>query len=139
MFLHHVATVTLIIVSYNVNFLLPGSVIMLLHDVSDFFLSLSIISYFCGSDKLLISSMVAMFASWIYLRLYYFPDRIIKPYYDYYMSTEDPTIIGTFNFLFPFLLILYILHWFWFFLFCRIVVNRYGSFITSKICRRSKK
>lgn len=86
---------------------------MLLHDATDIFVCLAKIARDCASDTTLKLSWIFMFVSWIYLRLYYFPDRILKVYYLEMYDNPHKTIQGTFNFLYAFLTILYVLHWFW--------------------------
>lgn len=125
MFLHHVTAIALIVVSFNINFLLPGSVIMLLHDVTDIFVSIARIAQHTCSDAVVAVCWISMFISWCYLRLYYFPERIIKVYYNEMKDSTDPTIQGTWNFLLTFLCLLYALHWFWVALMLKLLYKRF--------------
>lgn len=81
MFLHHVATLGLIAVSFNTANIIAGANIMLLHDFTDIFVTFIRCVQFSTNDKLIKTSWGLMFISWVYFRLYYFPTRIIIPYY----------------------------------------------------------
>lgn len=93
LFLHHTATMALITVSYNINFLIPGAIIMLLHDYTDVCVLIAKI----GRDNFSKSWMLKiawlnMVTMWAYLRLYYFPSRIMVVYYHEMYNNPHPTI-----------------------------------------------
>ncbi|CDW76728.1 lag1 longevity assurance [Stylonychia lemnae] len=113
MFLHHVVTLTLYGGSYLINETAAGSVIMFLHDWADIFTSL----VRCFTETTLVTcsvvSAIGMTVSWFYTRIYVFPMTI-------YYSCFDRDIYHGAKFygdkyFGSLLIILYILHVYWFF------------------------
>jgi hypothetical protein len=76
--LHHVLTLVLIIFSYSLNLLTIGSVIMFMTDVTDCLVSLFKITADVMSDHVQHSTFVLMLASWIYLRMWFYPLYIMQ-------------------------------------------------------------
>lgn len=81
MILHHITTIALIVISFNVHYMVPGAIIMLVHDTSDIFILLCRMAKELAGDLTIAISWVVMFLTWCYLRLYYYPDRIIKVFF----------------------------------------------------------
>jgi len=80
--LHHFLTFTLIYFSYVVNYLPVGAAVMILHDVTDFTVSIfkmlvDITPAYCE-----VSAYILMVTSWVYFRLWYFPFFVIARIYE---------------------------------------------------------
>lgn len=89
MTIHHIVTVSLILFSYATNYLPYGSIIMLLHDVSDVFVSAFKSSLDVASPPTFITTYVLMVVSWIYFRLYYFPFKALTNFYNTFTTTDN--------------------------------------------------
>ncbi|XP_073001288.1 ASC1-like protein 1 isoform X2 [Typha latifolia] len=75
---HHVATVVLIILSYIFRFARAGSIILAIHDASDVFLETGKMSKYSGCEWLANISFPLFVASWILLRLIYYPFWVLR-------------------------------------------------------------
>ena len=129
MLLHHLATIILIANQYLLDQLLFGSIILFLHDISDFCLFLCRI---CNDFKVQASIyskliMALFLTSWLVTRLIIFPINVIYPTIVYCFSNlnnDNITIrLGCTCFSFQTLLLtlLFFMHIYWFILFVRIV------------------
>ncbi|XP_053369805.1 ceramide synthase 4a isoform X1 [Clarias gariepinus] len=117
--IHHIATISLISFSYCANFIRVGTVVMLLHDSSDFLLESAKMFNYAGWKKTCDSLFVVFSVVFLGTRLFVFPCRVLystfmesldffKPFPGYYL----------FNGL---LLVLQALHIFWAYLILRMV------------------
>uniref|UniRef100_A0A2N9GSQ9 TLC domain-containing protein n=1 Tax=Fagus sylvatica TaxID=28930 RepID=A0A2N9GSQ9_FAGSY len=70
---HHVATLTLIVLSYIFRFARIGSVVLAIHDASDVFLEVGKMSKYSGAERIASFAFVMFVLSWILLRLMYYP------------------------------------------------------------------
>jgi len=128
MFIHHCATNTLIMFSYYKSCLRIGSIIMLLHDVSDVFLeSAKLCKY--GSRETAADLLFGGFMlSWAVLRLYYFPFVIVQ-----HVVKESLQHLGNVVSYYSFsalLCTLVVLHVYWFWLILRVAVKK---LVTGKV------
>ncbi len=115
MLIHHVATITLIALSYQYNVLFIGTLITTLHNLSDIFLHGAKITSHMQYEFLTVINAILMLVSWIYSRLYIYPFYVIKSvYYDSFVIFTTETYV-TFV---VFLLTLQILHVYWFQFIC---------------------
>jgi len=115
MLIHHVATITLIVISYQYNALFIGTLITTVHNLSDIFLHGAKICSILQYEVFTIINAILLFVSWIYSRLYIFPFYVINSsinnshqllgIYTYYIGNST-------------LIVLFILHIFWFKLLC---------------------
>jgi hypothetical protein len=80
--LHHLVTLALILFSYSINQLTLGSIIMLIHDISDTTVSIFKLTCDVASTKVQLFTYILMIVSWIYFRLWFFPLYLIKGYID---------------------------------------------------------
>jgi hypothetical protein len=113
--LHHFLTAFLIYFSYTLHQIPIGSIVMLIHDVTD--LSVSVFKIFVDVTHytLQFSAYFQMLFLWIYLRLYYFPIHIIRMILIEIQVFQDELYHHYFAFLIvSFLIILALLHAFWF-------------------------
>eukprot|EP00039_Didymoeca_costata_P032953 m.40076 g.40076 ORF g.40076 m.40076 type:complete len:405 (+) comp9622_c0_seq1:162-1376(+) len=80
MFVHHIATLSLLILSYVTNYIRIGTLILLVHDVSDVFLEgAKLVNYVKGSH-IICDILFAIFACVFFLtRLVAFPFFILRP------------------------------------------------------------
>mmetsp|Transcript_46250 Transcript_46250/g.118078 ORF Transcript_46250/g.118078 Transcript_46250/m.118078 type:complete len:282 (-) Transcript_46250:324-1169(-) len=128
MFIHHCATNSLIMFSYHKSCLRIGSVIMLLHDISDVFLEGAKLCKYAAREAAADGLFGAFMLSWAVLRLYYFPVVIVQ-----HVVTESLQHLGdeasyyTFSLL---LCTLVVLHVYWFWLILRVAVNK---LVTGKV------
>ncbi|XP_008807030.1 ASC1-like protein 1 [Phoenix dactylifera] len=116
---HHVATVVLIVLSYIFRFARVGSVVLAIHDASDVFLEIGKMAKYSSSEGLANVSFLLFVASWIILRLIYFPFWILRSTsYEVVLTLdkekhkfEGPIYYYVFNTLLFSLLVLHIYWW----------------------------
>ncbi|XP_027699874.1 ceramide synthase 4-like isoform X1 [Vombatus ursinus] len=117
--IHHLVAITLLYFSYSANFLRIGALVMLLHDVSDVLLEAGKMfnyakwKYSCDITFLIFA--LVFFVS----RLIFFPTKVI--YTTYHHSQSYFQIYFGFYFFNGLLMILQILHIFWFSLISRML------------------
>ncbi|KRX00804.1 hypothetical protein PPERSA_01983 [Pseudocohnilembus persalinus] len=120
--LHHTLAFTLLFYSNFNNFLVPGVMVLLVHDISDITTALFKLYGIFRSDYLLYVNTANMMISWFYTRLYAFPLRVIMPFIDYYRqlyieSEQDlPKQLTYYSYIYMLGLVflLQLLHIYWF-------------------------
>ena len=126
MFIHHIVTNSLVIGSSHVRITTPGSMVFLVHDISDVPVDLSKLANFMKWKTTTICCFLTMVLTWIVTRLYIIP-------FVYYKSVifESPMIANlnyidprTYYMYCPFFHLMMIsiisLHFYWFHLFIKI-------------------
>jgi len=106
------------------NYLAGGSIIMLLCDLTDIWVSLfkTVDAIYSTRRSLPIYAM--MIISWIYLRLYHYPMLLLVPVYREWESAEHFVLKKTIPLFFGFLVLLHILNMFWFVLMVKGALKR---------------
>ncbi|XP_031693547.1 ceramide synthase 2 [Oncorhynchus kisutch] len=118
---HHMATIFLISFSWCVNYIRAGTLIMLLHDSSDYLLESAKIFIYAGWRNTSNYVFFLFAAVFIFTRLYIFPFYIIYSTYIYPMTMYSPFFGYYFlNFL---MMVLQCLHIFWAILILRMAVR----------------
>ena len=128
--LHHLMTWSLIFFSYSLTMLPMGSIVMLVHDVTDLIVTLFKLTIDITPLFVQFSIYSSMLASWVYFRLWYFPVHLIYHLYweCYTEKFSNPRInFSMLNMLFAFIVGLACLHLFWFFLMVQGLVRRIRS------------
>uniref|UniRef100_A0A7S1BSX1 TLC domain-containing protein n=1 Tax=Corethron hystrix TaxID=216773 RepID=A0A7S1BSX1_9STRA len=77
MFLHHVVTNALVLSSSYFRITRSGTMVMILHDLSDIPVDLSKLANFLKWKRATAACFAVMLGFWIFFRLYYFPAQII--------------------------------------------------------------
>ncbi|XP_077222586.1 ceramide synthase 1 LOH3-like [Tasmannia lanceolata] len=126
---HHIATFILIVCSYVWRFARVGSIVLALHDVSDVLLEVGKMSKYSGYEKVASFTFILFVASWIILRLIYYPFWILwSTSYEVLLTLdkEKHRIDGSiFYYLFNTLLFcLFVLHIYWWVLMYRMLVKQ---------------
>jgi len=75
---HHIVTILLIYVSYNLGFYRIGLLVLVVHDTNDVFLEIGKIYVYRKNDLMAKATFAIMLISWINTRLSIFPFMIIK-------------------------------------------------------------
>jgi len=110
MFIHHLATISLMVLSWTCHLHRIGSVVLLLHDFADHWLELAKLGRYTKYQKLCDTCFVMFSLTWVYTRLAYFPTIVI-----FSTSLEAGQILQmfpayyVFNFLLTLLLILHLI------------------------------
>lgn len=133
MIVHHMVTILLIVFSYLLNFSRIGSIILLLHDLSDVFLeSAKCFNYISKAKgrkwaKYICDVMFAIFAITFFLtRLVYFPRYVIYDVLFVSPITFNNDWFGYWTFA-GLLIILESLHIFWFYLVAKMLVKLFTT------------
>ncbi|XP_028393146.1 ceramide synthase 6-like [Dendronephthya gigantea] len=133
MFIHHNATVVLIVMSYVTNHVRIGCLIILVHDSADYLLEAAKVFNY-GRLQRICDVTFACFAVIFYVsRLVIYPGWILNT-----VAFEAREICGHFNSWYPFmalLSLLQVLHLFWAFFVGRVV---YSSLVEGKVDRDSR-
>ncbi|XP_043702778.1 ASC1-like protein [Telopea speciosissima] len=116
---HHVATVILIVLSYQLRFARVGSVVLALHDATDVFMEVAKMSKYSGFEKLASFSFVLFVLAWFLLRLIYYPFWVLwSTCYEVLLTLDKeankikgPVYYYVFNTLLFCLLVLHIYWW----------------------------
>eukprot|EP00268_Persea_americana_P048037 TRINITY_DN5045_c0_g1_i1.p1 TRINITY_DN5045_c0_g1~~TRINITY_DN5045_c0_g1_i1.p1 ORF type:complete len:308 (-),score=43.24 TRINITY_DN5045_c0_g1_i1:986-1909(-) len=126
---HHVATLSLIVLSYIFRFARAGSIVLALHDASDVFIETGKMSKYSGYEWFASFSFIMFVASWMILRLTYYPFWILRSTsYEVLLDldkekhkVDGPIYYYLFNTL---LFCLLVLHIYWWVLMCRMLANQ---------------
>lgn len=126
---HHIATAFLIMLSYIFRFARVGSIVLAIHDASDVFLEMGKMSRYSDCEWLAAFSFILFAASWVVLRLIYFPFWIIwSTSYEVVLTldkekheVDGPIYYYVFNSL---LISLLVLHIYWWVLIFRMIVKQ---------------
>lgn len=119
--IHHVATIFLIGFSYSANYIRVGTIIMLVHDASDYIMECAKMFNYAGWRRtcdglfvvfalVFIITRLVIFPVWVMYTTLYSSMEIFQPFLGYYL----------FNFL---LVVLQVLHIFWAYLILRMAVK----------------
>ncbi|XP_058775577.1 ASC1-like protein [Vicia villosa] len=75
---HHVASLTLIVLSYTFRFVRVGSVVLALHDATDVFLEIGKMSKYSGAETMASFAFILFVLSFTILRVIYFPFWVLR-------------------------------------------------------------
>jgi len=125
---HHLATIGLILYSYEVNFMKIGIMVFLCHDINDVFMETAKMTKYAKRETLANFLFALFVVSWFLSRMFYFPVWIIRSAW-----TEPNTIIADKFGISPhphqeiflaLLCFLFALHTYWSYLIVRIVYRQ---------------
>lgn len=131
---HHLATLGLIIYSYQVNFMKAGTMVFLLHDINDVFMECAKMARYTDA-KVAPNVIFGIFTvTWILTRLVYFPVYVLRSVW----SEPIDIVAKVYNIdphphheIFMVLLtILFILHVYWSFLIGKIIILAFTDNLT---------
>nr|XP_039255874.1 ceramide synthase 6-like [Styela clava] len=111
MFIHHIATILLLLGSYIMNFTKMGSFIVLVHDSADFYLEFAKMAKYAKYKQTTNVSFGCFALAFLVSRLIILPFWIIPAIWDGGMGSFLP--YSVIHYLFPFLLTLQVLHFYW--------------------------
>ena len=127
MMAHHLVTLALIVISYEVHLVRVGSMIMLLHDFSDIFLESAKIFKYSGNEQGSTVMFVGFLLAWVATRLVYFPAHIIRSaLFSALWHCPEPLRLGLMGYFFMFnglLLALLGFHIYWTYFIFKIVYD----------------
>lgn len=136
MFLHHLITVTLIVLSYMSCHCYIGILVLWLHDWSDLFIGAIRTVMDCCGTKPTVGIYACLMVTWIYSRCYCMPFVVMPSIFKaehHYILNQDFTGM----FCFTMLIILSILNFYWCFLLMRmgyrVAVTGYATDLQNKI------
>jgi len=120
MIVHHIVTILLVAFSYLSGQYRVGIPVLLLHDLPDVFVYFTKSSVDSGSTVRTLAGYLGMVASWAYLRLYVFPLKVIYPVLAVTCLPENAgCAMPSCRWLGTNLVILQLLHVWWFLLFLK--------------------
>ncbi|CAF1074212.1 unnamed protein product [Rotaria sordida] len=125
MFIHHIATIALLSFSYMVNFVRIGTLVIVIHDCGDYWLEGGKMAKYARAQKICDTLFIIFAIVWFITRLCYYPYKVL-----YSTTFEELTILGSFPALYGFnglLILLQILHYFWFYLICRVAISAFKA------------
>ncbi|CAF0957648.1 unnamed protein product [Adineta ricciae] len=121
MFLHHIATIALLSFSYIVNFVRIGALVLVIHDCGDYWLECAKMAKYAKAQRICDTSFGVFALVWFITRLCYYPYKVL-----YTTTFEELNILGLFPAYYVFnglLILLQILHYFWFYLICQVAMS----------------
>jgi len=119
MIVHHIATIALMMFSWSINMVRIGTLVLCVHDAVDYWMEGAKMANYMKYGKLCDALFVIFTIVWFFTRILIFPLRILRTSY-----FESSDIIGYYpahSLLILLLLILQVLHFFWFYLILRMV------------------
>ncbi|XP_064428072.1 ceramide synthase 4 isoform X1 [Mirounga angustirostris] len=108
---HHFVTIILIVFSYSANLLRIGSLVLLLHDASDYLLEAGKMFNYTNRRKVCDALFIIFSLVFFYTRLVLFPTQIL--YTTYYESIAEWSPFFGYYFFNVLLMVLQLLHVFW--------------------------
>ncbi|CAF2699343.1 unnamed protein product [Rotaria sp. Silwood2] len=125
MFLHHIATISLLSFSYIVNFVRVGTLVLVVHDSGDYWLEGAKMAKYARAQRLCDTTFVIFAVVWFITRLCFYPYKVL-----YTTTFEELIILGLFPAYYVFnglLILLQILHYFWFYLICQVAISAFKA------------
>jgi hypothetical protein len=113
MFIHHIVTMALLFFSYIVNFVRIGTVVLLCHDGSDVFLELAKLFNYMKMGTLCDATFVIFALAFFIGRLVLYPWRVV--YVAVVLGSEQVGVWRGFYIFVGLLMVLQVLHLFWFY------------------------
>jgi len=114
MFIHHIATLALLTLSWSNQMHRMGSLVLMVHDLADHWMELAKLCKYAGYEKCCDIAFVIFCLTWTYSRIGIFPTWII-----YSTTSEAAQLVQMFPvyYIFNFLMtLLLVLHVFWYYL-----------------------
>ena len=129
MFLHHFVTVCLMVFSYISNYIRVGSLVLFAHDLSEIPAnSTKVLVDLKNSTIPLLISTATLMVTWFYTRCYVFPVEIIyRAIYKGGLAIVAVEYHFAFWVYMVFLSLLVILHYYWFYLFVKILLHFFSK------------
>lgn len=121
MLIHHFITLVLLLFSWMLGYHRIGLMVLFSHDACDPFLEVGKISNYLGRANVGIVSFVGLVTSWIVLRLMFFPTIIYTCYFESMIITGH--IVTGFWLMSTFLIVLQLLHIYWFYLIINVGIH----------------
>ncbi|XP_023312988.1 ceramide synthase 6-like [Anoplophora glabripennis] len=121
MFIHHIAAILLMSLSWMVNVFRIGCLVLVVHDSADIFLEGAKMAKYAGYQKLCDAIFAILTVLWILTRLVIYPFWIIRN-----TSIDAPKVVPMFPAYYIFnslLILLLVLHCFWTYLLLKIAYN----------------
>lgn len=119
MFVHHVVTILLLVLSWACNFHRLGVLVLAIHDIADVPLEGAKLAKYCKKQRLADLLFAIFTLTWIYTRCYLLPTRVI--YYTTYQALSIIPFFPAYYILNGLLCLLQVLHLAWTWLIIRIV------------------
>ncbi|XP_048198059.1 ceramide synthase 4 [Perognathus longimembris pacificus] len=123
--IHHFVTITLLSFSYFSNLLRIGSLVLLLHDSADYLLEVGKMLSYAGYGSACTAVFFVFSAVFFFTRLIIFPTQII--YSTWFESIENSGPFFAYYFFNALLMMLQVLHIYWFCLILRMIYNVLGK------------
>lgn len=117
MVVHHVATISLITLSWSNNMVRIGSIVLCIHDTVDYWMEGAKLAKYCKYNRLCDVMFIIFTLLWFITRIVIYPFRVI-----YSAMFEGHVVVGMFPMYFVFnvlLWILQVLHIIWFYMILR--------------------
>ena len=130
MALHHVVTLSLLWLSWWLNWVRIGSLVLVSHDAADVFLELLKMSAYLELCVGRAVAYVVFLGVWVLTRLLYYPVCVIWPCI-YGWPAAGGTLYPVYWLLNPLLVALLVLHAYWFWLIVQVALNH---FLRGKVC-----
>lgn len=121
MFVHHVATILLLSISWVFNYFRIGAIIACLHDSADIFLEGAKMAHYAKFERTSMVILVMFIAVWIFSRLYIYPFWVLHS-----VIYHHQAIIGTslpYFLLTSLLILLQVLHVIWTYFILKVVLE----------------
>jgi hypothetical protein len=115
----------LIFTSYSLNYIPPGAIIMLLHDITDLCMSVFKLTSDVTPFLVQLFFYLIMVIPWIYFRQWFFIFHVIvRAYEEYYLSPHYNVLSLSFLMCMWFLKILAVMHIFWLYIMIKGLIKR---------------
>jgi len=125
MFIHHWATIALVMISWLIGFMQSGALVMFIHDNGDFLLSLGKLCRYNGWKTITDILFVIFSFSWVLCRMYWLSTKVLYPVF-----TDGLEMVKPYPYAWTcitLLCLLLILHIYWFTFIIVVVKNVLGN------------
>jgi len=121
MFVHHIVTIALLVLSWSCNFHRMGCMVLAIHDIADVPMEGAKLAKYCNRQRLADLLFAIFTVTWIYTRCYVLPTRVI--YYTSYKALDFIPIFPAYYVFNGLLCLLQLLHICWTVLIVRIIFD----------------
>jgi hypothetical protein len=125
LYIHHIVTITLLILSYVSGFHRIGILVLYSHNINDIFLEAAKVCKYMGLEVLANINFAFLIISWILSRLYFLPFYVVRSaiYDTEEILFNNPEYTISYRVANGCLIALCAMHIYWFFLLCKIAFN----------------